>query len=116
MHLATDTSAPDWDAVRQKGIDFGRRALEAAENAPGVLADAAHALASFGEDIDAMIVLVNRAFAFNPSYARGWRISAYLRLWARQTDQAIEHAAGFCGSARAPGELQLVPHRYHLVL
>jgi TolB-like protein len=93
MHLATDASAPDRDAVRQKGIDFGRRALEVAENAPGVLADAAHALASFGEDIDAMIVLVDRALAFNPSYARGWHISAYLRLWAGQTDLAIEHAA-----------------------
>jgi len=84
MHLATDASAPDRDVVRQKGIDFGRRALGVAENAPGVLADAAHALASFGEDIDAMIVLVDRALAFNPSYARGWHISAYLRLWAGQ--------------------------------
>jgi hypothetical protein len=41
--------------------------LEAARNDPGVLAVAAYALACFGEDIDAMIVLVNRALAFNPS-------------------------------------------------
>src|SRR5206468_6391142 len=70
----------------------GRRALESAENAPGVLADAAYALACFGEDIDAMIVLVDRALAFNPSYARGWHISGFLRLWAGQADLAIEHA------------------------
>jgi TolB-like protein/class 3 adenylate cyclase len=92
MQLASDAAAPDRDATRQKGIDFGRRAVELAENAPGVLADAAMALASFGEDIDAMIVLVDRALAFNPSYARGWHSSGFLRLWAGQTDLAIEHA------------------------
>jgi len=92
MHLASEASAPDRDANRQKGIDFGHRALEVARNDPGVLADAAYALACFGEDIDAMIVLVDRALAFNPSYARGWYISGFLRMWAGQTDLAIEHA------------------------
>jgi len=91
MHLATDTATPDRDVIRQKGIDFGRRALELSENAHGVLADAAFALACFGEDIEAMIVLVDRALAFNPSYARGWHISGFMRLWAGQTDLAIEH-------------------------
>src|SRR5205807_970540 len=38
MQLASDAAAPDRDAMRQKGIDFGRRAVELAENAPGVLA------------------------------------------------------------------------------
>jgi adenylate cyclase len=92
MQLTSDAAAPDRDATRQKGIDFGRRAVELADDAPGVLADAAMALASFGEDIDAMIALVDRALAFNPSYARGWHISGFLRLWAGQTDVAIEHA------------------------
>jgi adenylate cyclase len=92
MQLASDAAVPDRDATRQKGIDFGRRAVEVAENSPGVLADAAMALASFGEDIDAMIALVDRALAFNPSFARGWHISGFLRLWAGQTDLAIEHA------------------------
>ena len=92
MQLATDASALDRNATRQKGIDFGHRALEVAENAPGVLADAAYALACFGEDIAAMIVLVDRALTFNPSYAHGWHISGFLRLWAGQSDLAIEHA------------------------
>jgi len=39
-----------------------------------------------------MIALVDRALALNPSYARGWHISGLLRLWAGQTDPAIEHA------------------------
>ena len=92
MHLTGEASAPDRDATRQKGVNFGRRALEVATDDPDVLADAAFALASFGEDIDPMIVLVDRALAFNPSYAHGWYISGFLRLWAGQTDLAIEHA------------------------
>jgi adenylate cyclase len=92
MHLVSDGSAPHRDANRQKGIDCARRGLEAARNDPSVLAEAAFALACFGEDIDAMIALVNRALAFNPNYARGWHMSGFLRLWAGQTERAIEHA------------------------
>jgi adenylate cyclase len=57
----------------------------------GVLANAALALAYFGEDIGAMIGLVDRALALNPSFARGWQISGLLRNWAGQPDIAIEH-------------------------
>jgi tetratricopeptide (TPR) repeat protein len=48
-------------------------------------------LAQFGEDIGAMIGLVDRALAINPSYARGWYLSGLLRLFAGQPDLAIEH-------------------------
>jgi adenylate cyclase len=92
MDLATDASVPDRDALRQKGIDFGRRAIGVAGKAPVVLVDAALALACFGENIHAMIALIDRALAFNPSYARGWHMSGLLRLWAGETDLAIEHA------------------------
>jgi len=91
MHLVS-ADAPDRESSRQKGIEVAHRALEVARNDPGVLADAAYALACFGEDLDAMIVLVDRALSFNPSYARGWHISGFLRLWGGQTDLAIEHA------------------------
>jgi len=67
MHLTGEASALDRDATRRKGIDLGHRAPGVARDDPGVLAIAAFALASFGEDIDAMIVLVDRALAFNPS-------------------------------------------------
>ena len=50
-----------------------------------------HALAYFGEDIGAMMALVDRALALNPNFARGWHISGFLRLWAGQPDIAIEH-------------------------
>jgi adenylate cyclase len=92
VHLVTDETSPDLGANRQRGIDFARRALAVAGNDPSVLADAAYALACFGEDIDAMIGLVDRALSVNPSYARGWHISGYLRLWAGDAARAIEHA------------------------
>jgi hypothetical protein len=38
------------------------------ENDPGALADATEVLAYLGEDIGAMIGLVDRALALNPSY------------------------------------------------
>ena len=43
-----------------------------AEDDPGVLVNAAFVLANFGEDIGAMIGLVDRALALNPSFSRGW--------------------------------------------
>jgi adenylate cyclase len=91
--LATDASAPDRESIRQKGIEFGRRAVEVGGDDPGVLADAAMTLAVFGEDIEAMMLLVDRALALNPGYAHGWRVSGFLRLYAGLTDLAMEHAA-----------------------
>jgi adenylate cyclase len=38
-----------------------------------------------------MMALVDRALALNPSFARGWYLSGWLRLWAGQLDLAIEH-------------------------
>jgi TolB-like protein len=111
QHLATNFNASDRDAIRPKGIDFGRRAVEVAGDDPGVLADAAMALAVLGEDLDAMIALVDRALAFNPSYARGWHISGFLKLWAGQTDLAIEHgemALRLSPRARAGDEAFLI--------
>ena len=62
-----------------------------AENDPSILASAAFVLAYFGEDIGAMIGLVDRALALNPSFALGWHWSGVLRLFAGQPDLAIEH-------------------------
>ena len=37
-----------------------------------------------------MIGLIDRALALNPSFARGWYLSGLLRIWAGQSDRAIE--------------------------
>jgi TolB-like protein len=91
QRLLFDGRSEDRAADRRKGADFARRALEAAGDDPGILAESAHALAYFGEDIGAMMALVDRALALNPNYARGWHTSGVLRLWAGQLDLALEH-------------------------
>jgi TolB-like protein/class 3 adenylate cyclase len=90
--LLFDARSEDPAADRLKGTDFARRALEVAGDDPGILAHAAYALAYFGEDIGAMMTLVDRALVLNPNFAGGWHISGTLRLWAGQPDIAIEHA------------------------
>ena len=89
--LVMDGRSGDREADRLKGADLARRALQVAGDDPGVLANAALALAYFGEDIGAMMGLVDRALALNPNYARAWSISGVLRVWAGQPDIAIEH-------------------------
>jgi len=91
MRLVQDGWAEDPETSRRKGIDLARQALQAAQNAPGTVANAAAVLANVGEDIGAMIGLVDRALALNPSFARGWHLSGLLRAWAGQPDLAIEH-------------------------
>jgi adenylate cyclase len=91
QRLLIDGRSENPAADRLKGADFARRALEVAGDDPGVLANAAEALAYFGEDIGAKMALVDRALALNPNFARGWHISGTLRLWAGQPDIAIEH-------------------------
>jgi TolB-like protein len=91
LRLLLDGRSDEPEVDRLEGADFARRALQVAGDDPGVLVNAAGSLAYFGEDIGAMIALVDRALALNPNYARGWHISGALRLWAGQPDNAIEH-------------------------
>jgi adenylate cyclase len=88
-HIFRWSNDPEDD--RRKGLELGRRALLVAADDPTVLVNAAGSLGYFGEDINAMIALVDRALALNPSFARGWHASGLLRLWAGQLDLAIEH-------------------------
>jgi adenylate cyclase len=92
FRLVLEDRSEDPEADRLKGADYARRALEVAGDDPGVLANAALALAYFGEDIGAMMALADRALAINPNFSRGWLVSGMLRLWAGQPDLAIEHA------------------------
>ena len=91
LRLVADGRSGNPEADSRKGIDFGRRALRVASDDPGALTDAAAVLAYFGEDIGAMIMLIDRALALNPSFARGWYSSGVLRRWAGQPEVAIEH-------------------------
>jgi hypothetical protein len=61
----------DPEADSRHGADLARRALQVARDNPGTIVDAALALAFFGEDIGAMMALVDRALALNPSPVAG---------------------------------------------
>ena len=86
-----DSRSDEPEADGRIATGLARRALQAAGDDPGTIANAATVLAYFGEDIGAMMALVDRAMTFNPSFARGWYISGVLRRWAGQPDVAIEH-------------------------
>ena len=90
VRLLGDGRSENPAADRLKGADFARRALEVGGDDPGILANAGLALAYFGEDIGAMMALLDRALALNPSFARGWHVSGVLRWYAGQPDLAIE--------------------------
>jgi adenylate cyclase len=89
--LVTNGWAAALETNRRKAVDLARQALQAAQNDPSILANAAFVLANFGEDIGAMIGLVDRALVLNPSYARGWFQSGLIRNLAGEHDLAIVH-------------------------
>ena len=91
MRLCVDGTSTDREADSRKGAGYARRALRAAGDDPGVLANAAHALAHFGEDLEAMTALADLALSINPNYARGWYVSGQIRRWAGDLDTAIAH-------------------------
>jgi len=91
LRLITEGWTEALENDRQMAIDLARRALQVGENDPRVLANAAVVLANLGEDIGAMMGLVDRALTLNPSFARGWNLSGLLRVFAGQHDLAIEH-------------------------
>jgi TolB-like protein/class 3 adenylate cyclase len=80
----------DPERNRNIGVEYARRALLAGEEDAVTLANAAYMLAHYGEDIDTMLAIVDRALTFNPSYARGWHISGHMKSWAGDHDTAIE--------------------------
>ena len=93
LRLVGDGWAEAPETNRRKAIDLARQALQAGGDDPGILANAALVLGQFGEDIGAMIGLVDRALTLNPSFARGWYLSGSIRSFAGEHDLAIEHIA-----------------------
>jgi adenylate cyclase len=90
LYLDGWTEQPEL-AIR-RGTDFARQALQTAANDPDTIANAVFALAYSGEDIRAMMSLIDDALALNPSLARGWYVSSHVRLLAGALEMAVEHA------------------------
>ena len=89
-HVAMNGWSEDPERNRNIGMDYARRALVAGEDDAATLANAAYVLAGFGEDIDTMLGIVDRALALNPSFARGWYLSGNMKSSAGDHDAAIE--------------------------
>jgi adenylate cyclase len=89
MHLNGWSEDPE--VSRRKGTELVRRALQVAGDDPNVLCKAAYALGYFGEELEVAIALVDRGLELNPSSARGWQWSGWLRAWSGQLDLAIKH-------------------------
>jgi tetratricopeptide (TPR) repeat protein len=111
----------DLEAHRRAAVDCAGRALHASPEDPGTIGNVAFVLGAFGGDIQPAIVLIDRALALNPSFARGWGTSGWLRLWAGHLDVAVEHLETACrlspreGNARyrgGIGEAQFLQRRY----
>jgi adenylate cyclase len=92
MQFVNYSWAKDPATARSKAVDLARRALQAARDDSDVIASAAMILAVFGEDLGTMTALADHALALNPSGARGWYNSGYLRLMAGEPNRAIEQA------------------------
>ncbi|MGH7065770.1 MAG: adenylate/guanylate cyclase domain-containing protein [Stellaceae bacterium] len=92
MRLVREGWSEEPEIAGRNAVELARRALQAAEEDPGVLVNAAFVLANFGEDIGTMMELIDRALVITPSFARGWFLGGVLKLWAGQPDRAIEHA------------------------
>jgi adenylate cyclase len=89
MHVNGWSENPEVD--RRKGIELARRSLQVAGDDPNVLSKVAYVLGYFGEELDVAGALLDRGLELNPSSARGWQWSGWLRLWAGQPDVAIKH-------------------------
>src|SRR5499427_8334155 len=92
MRLFREGWAEEPEVTGREAVELARQALQVGENDPGILANAAFVLANFGEDIGAMMGLIDQALVLTPSFSRGWFLSGVVRLWAGQPDLAIEHA------------------------
>jgi adenylate cyclase len=89
--LCFDGWAEDPVASRHEAIALVEQALTVADDDASVLANAALVLGRTEEDINTAIALIDRSLALNPSSARCWYGSGFIRVHAGQYDAAIEH-------------------------
>jgi adenylate cyclase len=111
--LCVDGWVEDPEVSHRKALGLAEEALALADGDPGVLANAAHVLGTWGDDINTAMALVDRCVSLNPSYAHGWYVSGILRVRAGQCDAAIEQLAM---SLRLNPRGYLAMPRFHLGL
>ena len=102
LRLVLDGRSDDPAADRLKGADFARRALEVAGDDPGILASAAQALGYFGEDIGALLALVDRALALTRTTRVGGPSAACLGIWRASPTSRSNMPRPRCALVPAP--------------
>ena len=90
VQLSDNRVTDDPERSQRVEIDRARRAIAVASDDPITIAHAAMALALLGEDMNTMIGLLDKALSLNPSFARGWYLSARLKIRTGDADAAIE--------------------------
>jgi tetratricopeptide (TPR) repeat protein len=87
----------DWMTDRSEEIAEGtrlaRRAVELGRDDAVALARSGTALHHLVGDLDGSIALLDRALLLNPNLGSAWFQSGFLRVWANESDSAIEHFA-----------------------
>ena len=77
------------------GAILARHAVDFGKNDAVALTRGGHALAHFARDLDIGVDFLDKALVLNPNLAAAWFLSAYLRTWRGEPDEAIrrfEHA------------------------
>jgi TolB-like protein/Tfp pilus assembly protein PilF len=75
------------------GARLVRRAVELGNDDAVALARSGTLLHHFVGDLDGSIALIDRAVALNPNLAAAWYLGGFPRVWAGDSDGAIEHFA-----------------------
>jgi TolB-like protein len=90
--LRHDGWSLDPEDDHRKAVTLAKQAIEASPSDASALANAAFVLAFSKDHADGVAAIVDRALTINPSFARGWYVSAIIRSRAGCQDEAIEHA------------------------
>jgi hypothetical protein len=92
MRLIREGWAEEPETASRKGIDL------------------AVVLANFGEDIGAMMALIDRALTITPRFSRGWFLSGVLRLWVPRFNPSWTRNAKLFIPRRISGVADRQPH------
>lgn len=76
-----------------EGARLARRAVELGKNDAVALTRGGHALSHFIGDVEGGIALLDRALVLDPNLSSAWFLSAYLRAFHGEPDEAIERFA-----------------------
>jgi len=84
----TDPTRESSEATR-----LARKATHLGSDDPLALCMGGYALAFITHEFDDAAAFIDRGLAINPNLARGWRLSAWLRVWTGEPDLVLEHVA-----------------------